>query len=308
MKLGFQEYCVAYCDSKIENVLDIDQKEYTVIKNNWDSWSADPFIFIWNDDIYIFAEVWKYSAGKGAIGYCKWDGEKKKFSRWKIVIQEKFHLSYPNIFIYKDQIMLCPESSGNGEIYLYTAVAFPEQWEKYCILSSEGKFLDTTFLRYSESKNLGVTYEVRGSKEILRIFKISHGKAVFENEEKIRQTSNKMRPGGNFIIEENRIYRVCQLGEPYYGRGIIIKEFSICSDGYCEKPLKEFTSDNFNVIGLHGKKRGVHTFNKNRNFSVIDVRFERICVLPRVLRLGGKVIRTARKVNSFIKRGITDAE
>ena len=147
MKLGFQEYCVAYCDSKIENVLDIDQKEYTVIKNNWDSWSADPFIFIWNDDIYIFAEVWKYSAGKGAIGYCKWDGEKKKFSRWKIVIQEKFHLSYPNIFIYKDQIMLCPESSGNGEIYLYTAVAFPEQWEKYCILSSEGKFLDTTFLR-----------------------------------------------------------------------------------------------------------------------------------------------------------------
>lgn len=53
MKLGFQEYCVAYCDSKIENVLDIDQKEYTVIKIIGIV-GAQIHLFLYGMMIYIF--------------------------------------------------------------------------------------------------------------------------------------------------------------------------------------------------------------------------------------------------------------
>lgn len=85
--------------------------------NPWYGWCADPFIFETDTDVYIFSEIWNYFKQRGSIGYCKLM-KNNKFSKWRTIIAEKYHMSYP--FIWKDNagIHICAETSGNESIYM----------------------------------------------------------------------------------------------------------------------------------------------------------------------------------------------
>lgn len=101
---------------------------FHVIKNGWTYWIADPFPIEVDGELYIFAEMWRYRYLKGCIAYTKLTPE--GFKKWKPVIEEKFHLSYPNIFRQGGKIYICPEANESGEIFLYECINFPEKWKK----------------------------------------------------------------------------------------------------------------------------------------------------------------------------------
>ena len=91
------------------------QKEYKVIKNHFTSWSADPFVFEYNNEVYIFAEIFNLSRYRGCIGYTKLvDG---KFTKWKEVIVEDYHLSFPNIQVEDGNIYIYPETQKSKIFY-----------------------------------------------------------------------------------------------------------------------------------------------------------------------------------------------
>ena len=50
------------------------------------------------------------------------------------VIEEKFHLSYPFIFRFKNKYYLIPDSSSNFDIRIYLSNQFPFKWRLYKIL------------------------------------------------------------------------------------------------------------------------------------------------------------------------------
>ena len=83
--------------------------------------AADPFIA----SDYVFAEIMKN--GKGVIAVANWNDTKLLFTP---VLEEKFHLSYPQVFQHYGKWYMIPESYQSGAILLYQAKNFPYEWEK----------------------------------------------------------------------------------------------------------------------------------------------------------------------------------
>lgn len=91
-----ESWNIAWRNRPVASLLEDRGTPFIILKNSFRYWAADPFIFNYNGELYIFAELYDYITRKGVIGYCKWNGV--RFGRWKKVIEEDYHLSYPYIF------------------------------------------------------------------------------------------------------------------------------------------------------------------------------------------------------------------
>lgn len=270
-----REYFVAYKEKKFDDILQLNRGNYKVIRNNIGCWAADPFIVEKDGELYIFAEIWEHIKCKGSIGYSKYDKNNERFGKWKIIIDEPYHLSYPCIYKVKDKFWMCPESGDAQEIALYCADNFPDEWSKKIVLSSKGKYVDTTFFSV-ENKNYGMTLEIQGQQEDLKIFKFKKSTIQFLNNEKIIKDTRIERPGGKIVYQNNHLYRIGQIGAPHYGSGLIVAEFSFMNDVYYESILKRFYPADFEIDGLNKKQiTGVHTYNQSNRYEVIDVQIEK---------------------------------
>ncbi len=254
------------------------ERSYTVIRNNVNTWCADPFLFQYKGNIYIFAEMWINIKSKGVIAFSKWDGQ--HFLEWVPVIEENYHLSYPNIFMIDEDIYICPESNQKQEIYLYKAVDFPYKWEKKDIIANDGRYADTTFF-YCHNDIYGLTYKLledrRDINGQLMIFKIENGKAVFLRENPISEDDGVARPGGKCIERGKLKIRVSQDCKEVYGKGLIFSEINFDGINYSERILRKvYPKDidynkRYNLIGIH-------TYNELEGFQVIDLRSKDLSV------------------------------
>lgn len=109
---------------------------FKAIRNNWRYWVADPFVFEYDGETYIFAELFDYLRRRGVIGYSKL-GSNGNFSRWKEIIVEPYHMSYPQIFEYDGEIYIVPETGSGRTLDMYRAVDFPDKWEKSVNLAKD---------------------------------------------------------------------------------------------------------------------------------------------------------------------------
>lgn len=82
---------------------------------------ADPFLFVHNDELFLFYEHQdKFIGGKGRICMRK----TKDLRTWTdevTVLEEPFHLSFPNVFEEDGIIYMLPETGGGKYIGLYEA-------------------------------------------------------------------------------------------------------------------------------------------------------------------------------------------
>lgn len=267
------------------------KEQFIVIRNNHNTWTADPFLFEYQNKTYIFAEMWMYRLGRGVIGYSVWNG--KHFSKWHPIIEEDYHLSYPNVFQIGNEIFMCPESSETGEIYLYKAINFPKKWEKSTILCSGGKYVDTTFFMYNQDA-YGFTYRLSPGKDDangeLLWFKIKDGMIDFCKDNPVTEDDSIARPAGKCICKNGKIYRVSQDCKESYGHGLVFSEMFIGSNKYKEKAVKKYYPEDFNL----SKKLnciGVHTFNQSTDFQVIDLRSRDISLKLLLFRIYNKIMK-----------------
>lgn len=270
-----REYRVAYTFSKQKSILEIDKPLYKCIKNNIGCWAADPFIVEYQGDIYIFAEVWQQCRNKGAIGYCKYDFKKARFGKWKIVINEPYHLSYPCIYEFNNEFWMCPESGNAEEIGFYECIEFPNKWKKVKVIYQEGQYVDTTYFRVNNNA-YAMTLKIEKEQELLQIFELDEEGDVVNIYSNIVNDSKLARPGGKIVKEEGKLYRIGQIGEPHYGSGLLIAEFELKNGIYNEMIKKKFKYSDFNIQGTsNGKITGVHTYNMENSIAVIDVQMEK---------------------------------
>ena len=89
---------------------------------------ADPFGIEVNGTWYLFFEsmgidtrIGKLSVST-SVDLCNWTVP-------KIVLDEPFHLSYPQVFKHNDSIYMLPETYQAAELRLYKAEEFPFKWK-----------------------------------------------------------------------------------------------------------------------------------------------------------------------------------
>jgi hypothetical protein len=186
---------------------------------------ADPFITMHNSFYYMFFEVFDKSIEKGIIGVAiSKNGEDWEYE--KIVLRENYHLSYPYVFEYNNEFYMIPESNEANKVLLYKARNFPFDW----VIESElltGKYVDSSIFQYN---NKWWMFAAENGKLHLFFSNELKGNWIEHPQSPLITNNNAItRPAGRVIVENDKIYRYTQDGEPNYGSSVkvfVIKHLS----------------------------------------------------------------------------------
>lgn len=216
---------------------------------------ADPFMLIKDEKYYLFFEAMNRGSGKGEIGFAE-SPDGKTWHYKKIIITEKFHLSYPYVFEWGNNYYLIPESGNDLSVRLYKATVFPEKWEFIGNLLHGDNYLDPSIFRYNDewwmfvcngNKNLDLYY----SKDLIT------GWTPHPKNPIIRDNKNISRPGGRVFLNNGKMFRLTQDDLPTYGIQVFAFEITKLNEfSYEEKmvsplPIVTKTGTGWNAAGMH---------------------------------------------------------
>jgi hypothetical protein len=221
------------------------------------SFVADPFLWKKDSLWYLFFEVLNKKDMKGDIGYaCSKD--LKKWTYGKIIIDCKYHLSYPYVFEWNDSMFLIPESAEAGFLSLYYAKDFPEKWELIDTLL-HGNFGDHAIVRYKNEWWLYAGAEPHRN-NILKLYHSEnlHGKWIEHPLSPIvKNRADIARPGGRMLIYNNNLVRFTQNCKKTYGKEVnayIVRNMD--ANKYDEvafkgNPIIEHGKEHWALHGMH---------------------------------------------------------
>ena len=242
-------------------------------------WLADPFLFEKDNIVYVFYEAFDLIERKGKIAYSRLK-DNGCFSAPKIILDEKYHLSFPNIFEYKGNIYIMPESCGDYRVKLFKAISFPNQWESADIILPDIFACDSIFITNKEKRYLLInemyhntpngSYSSCWVKNY--IYKLDDFRVTLERE-KISEGDYGIRNAGKSFYINNKLYRIGQnCHNNQYGKGLILFETETI-EPYKEKIVWSKDNEEFQFhINSKTKHKiiGVHTYNFSKHYEIID--------------------------------------
>lgn len=199
---------------------------------------ADPFLFAWHGNIWLFFEGMYKGRGdrgvsKGVIG-CMCYGE----DGWKykgISLEKSYHLSYPLVFENEGNVYMIPESAQAGEVALYEAVDFPLKWRKVAVLI-KGRYVDSVIFHKD-----GLWYMVtapedgRSRAELWCSNSLIGGWRKHSDWDKVSSLPSLRRNGGAIYYDDRYVYRIAQDCDGGYGKRLHrIPIEKISPSSYCE--------------------------------------------------------------------------
>lgn len=251
--------------------MDGDTQFKTIANPKW-AWAADPFLVEYDGKTILFAELFLYKSERnGVIGYCIWDGE--KFGEWIVTMDKHWHLSYPNVWVENGNLYMCPESYQADEVAVYKLIQFPNKWQKVNTILQNFSYVDSTFAEH-DGKRYMYTYKLlsKPSTGELHIYEIDRDYNIL-TDTIISQDLSNARPGGKVIKDGNTLIRVSQDCQDGYGVGIVFSKIIEMGETYKEEELKRIYPKDLE-INTNKKIRGIHTYNKLGNMTVIDFKYE----------------------------------
>lgn len=218
---------------------------------------ADPFMIQEQGAFFLFFEV--MGVDRGVIGLAtSTDGRRWRYER--IVLEEPFHLSYPNVFKWKDDYYLIPESSADNSVRLYKATHFPDGWQFVKPIIADRALVDSTVLTHQgllwlfssspDSQNLYLFYADRPEGP----WHEHPGSPI------VRGNSRDARPAGNILDTGERLVRFSQDSQEYgekYGKAVRGFEImTLTREEYRERPLEDNpllkdSGTGWNGMGMH---------------------------------------------------------
>ncbi|MCP4398067.1 MAG: hypothetical protein GY801_12315 [bacterium] len=240
-----------------------------------DRFWADPHILFKEATYYIYAEEYIYAEQKGRIVVIEMN-QNGEYREPIPVLEKDYHLSYPFVFRWDDDVYMIPETSANRTIELYKCVEFPHKWQFQMNLMENVFAVDSTLL-YHEGKWWLFTnmVENEGAPNNDELF-------LFFSEQLLTTSWNphpanpivsdvtSSRPAGKLFTKNGKLYRPSQNCITRYGYGFNLHEVTRLS----ETAYKEHT-----VVRVEPKWEkhllGTHTLNYEQNLTMIDAQYRR---------------------------------
>lgn len=245
----------------------LEEDEYHIINLPKGQWAADPMLFEYNGVHYLFAEIYDNKKEKAGIGYFIFENDIPIFKG--IVIENDYHMSYPCVFEFDNNLYMIPESSANNSVELYKAVHFPDKWKKKCVLIKGYNYVDTTVFKRNGLYFL--TYEKNKSGWYLKYFGLDLKNNVATELSKYFYKNNVGRPAGYLIKKDNSFLRPAQDCSNKYGESIIFYDVS-SFDPYKEKIVRKLSVSD---LKLPIKAQRIHTYCEDSRFCVADYFIEK---------------------------------
>lgn len=257
-------------------------------------WSyADPFLYEWRGKHYIFFENVSDSHPRGEIWFVELDDTGHAGAPQR-ALARNYHLSYPQVFAWRGEIYLLPETSENASVEVYRAVDFPRRWEHAATLLSNVRAVDSTIFEQDGKLWLftaGIGGKDLGCSELSLFFSDSlFGPWIPHPKNPVLCDVSRARPAGSLFREEGDLIRPAQDCSQRYGYAISLNRIEALSEtDYRETRVGAILPDW--AAGLSAS----HTLNMDSRYEVLDG-FGR---LRRGFKAGRRAIKLRRQVDSW---------
>lgn len=239
----------------------------------WNEWYADPFVCTDQGKSYVFVERMNSYHLDGEIAAAPIiNGEIGDF---KVVLHEPFHLSFPNVFLWRNTWYMLPESNMAGELRLYRAPNFPYDWTLDTVMWKERKLVDHALFP-QDNGFLVVTHDVTDAKH-----RRNRMLALDMQKKKVREIFPKgswcrERPGGTFYQEGGKWRHVIQDCQKAYGDYLHVYEVDAISETvFDEHEIGCLTADNVPFTPDNHRMEHLHTYNRDAHYEVIDLQYDK---------------------------------
>lgn len=273
----------------------IDTKKKTILRlNPGSSFSignpiiidADPFLFVYNNTLFLFYEDLTFFNRGGTIKMVSTTDLTHWTNPITILDEKDVHFSFPYIFEDEGNVYLVPETGKDGTIRLYRAIneeltAFERlnnllerECPKDCTIDLADNVIhksnNTYYLFTSKQDKKGYLLELYISQNLIGPF-TKHPYSPLLH-------SNKFgRNGGSLIEKDNLLYRVAQDCSETYGGNIHLMQIDQLTPlSYKEHVYKE----NIIPIGIDFYKKGGHQLNYVKYKGKIIVATDAKCDKP----------------------------
>ena len=222
------------------------------------SYIADPFLYKYNDDYYLFCELFTLNEKKNEyIGktVCSKLDENHNILDLKVCLNVSYHTSFPCLLEDNNEIYMLPQNTV-GKFNLFKCKKFPYEWEFHKLLFP-GICEDPIILIHNK------VYYIISSKDN-NLF-INYSNTLLGEYKSYVVKTEYARNAGNIISKNGKLFRIAQICKPRYGYGMALYEILMLTpENYKEKLLKTFQPDWFPEL------KGTHTFNICDNLLVVD--------------------------------------
>jgi len=237
-----------------------------------DRFYADPFVIDRDGKSYMFFEDFSFRQGKAVISFVEL--EAGNCTQPEVALEEDYHLSFPCVFEWQDEIYMLPETKGNRSIQVYRATDFPRLWQLDTVLMSGVSAVDSTLLHregrwWLFTSGLGTSDPWFDGDSELRLFFAEElsGPWMAHPRNPIVTDVCRGRSAGRFFHLEDQLIRPAQDCSAVYGYAVSLNRVEVLSEtDYHEVPVgaisREWVSDN----------RGTHTYNRSPRYEVLDGR------------------------------------
>ena len=229
---------------------------------------ADPFFVKEKDTFYVFFEH-KKTKSKADIGLMtSVDG--KNYQYRGTVLSQKFHLSYPQVFKYRGDFFMVPESKQANAILLYKAHRFPFDWRVCDTLVPNVQLVDPS-IYLSDSLNIMVATDYSKNMYFYRADSL-FGKWQL-HKRPIALMGTESRAGGRFFADAKGLILPVQDFSNGYGCGLSLYRFSFKNGDYTVKrEKKNFLTAKANIkefsAGMH--QLDIQRLDANHYYYVYD--------------------------------------
>ena len=226
--------------------------------------AADPFPFKnFDNDLLIYEKINRLT-NKGRIKI-----NDKKNDTEKLIINKRFHLSFPIVFSNETESFLICESAENNSTFIWK---IEDNFQKFTEYSKIDEKLIDPIIFYKNGIYFLIACK-RVKDQEYKMF-LSSSKDLINwnviNKQNIDVVNGHERNAGNIVIYQDNLYRLSQINTPLYGSGIRInKILNITTDAYSEEFVKEIKIKN-----KLKKVNGFHTINFYDNGCFYDYRVE----------------------------------
>ncbi len=253
--------------------------DYRLAKAPVNQWCADPFLYEADGEHYIFVEQYVNEKEKGCIGYFHFENGVPVNKG--ILIENSYHMSYPDVFEYDGKYYMIPESSANSTVDLYEAEEFPAKWKKVKNLITGQKYVDSTVYQDGDQYYL-ISYTMIGGYEV-HVFQLDMERQELRLLSKKRYERNVARPGGRLFVEDGKLIRPAQDCSRKYGEALILYEVDdLNRDGiFVEHEVRRIRARQLEV---EKNPERVHQLTMDSLYEVVDVYKEKLDLLhaPRI--------------------------
>jgi len=221
------------------------------IQNDSTVFLADPFFVKEKDSFYIFFEHQKNKNNADIGLLTSVDG--KNYQYRGTVLTQKFHLSYPQVFKYRNNFYMVPESKRANAILLYKAHRFPFDWKVCDTLVPNVQLVDPS-LYLSDTLNIMVATDYAKNMYVYRADSL-FGKWQL-HPKPIALIGTESRAGGRFFAARKGLLLPVQDFSRGYGCGLSLYRFSFQNGNYTVKrEKKNFLTAEANIkefnAGMH---------------------------------------------------------